>query len=115
LKASVGGYFGGHYTVVIDLNELFITWNHFQLDADSQFRKKIRPTTAQKYREHLKSLALLDWKDKYKNPGILDGTQWSVDIFTDQGLIHKHGDNNYPEQWDDFCTFIAKTTGRKFR
>ncbi|NLN86085.1 MAG: hypothetical protein GX133_00495 [Syntrophomonadaceae bacterium] len=115
LKASVGGYFGGYYSVVIDLKELHVTWQHEPHEIESVSRKNIRQATAQKFREQLKGLDILKWKARYRNPGVCGGTQWTVDLMTDKKTIHKYGDNNYPEQWDAFCRLVAKTTGKAFR
>ena len=56
-------------------------------------QKTIRPTTANHFIEELKMLNLLNWKAKYIEPGVLDGTQWSIEIIREGQNIRRHGDN----------------------
>ncbi|MDD2586509.1 MAG: hypothetical protein PHT79_10185 [Syntrophomonadaceae bacterium] len=44
---------------------------------------------------------VLNWKSKYVEPGICDGTQWSVEIVRDERNIKKYGDNKFPDEWDE--------------
>lgn len=57
---------------------------------------------------------LLDWKAKYLEPDICDGTQWSINIEAGEKIIHKYGSNKYPKEWKLFCNLIEAITGRSF-
>jgi len=59
-------------------------------------------------------LDLLNWKAKFIGPGVCDGTQWSVEIIRKGRNIKKHGDNKFPDEWDEFCNLITKVSGRSF-
>ena len=113
-KASVGGYFEGYYNVEVNLSTLKVSWSHWIGGEEESIQKIVRPKTAKKFIEELKLINLLDWKAKYIEPGILDGTHWSVEIIRDGRNINKHGDNQYPDEWDDFCKLIRRVTGQKF-
>lgn len=113
LKASVGGYFEGYYNVDVNLSTLQVSWG-FWVGGEETIQKTIRPTTAKKFIEELKMVNLLNWKGKYIEPGVLDGTHWNVEIIREGRNISKHGDNKFPDEWDAFCKLIRKITGKNF-
>ena len=115
LKATVGGYFGGYYEVTIDLHSKELKWKHFGCGHEEEFQKTVRNTTADRFVEELKSIDILNWKSKYVELDILDGTQWSIEIQILGKKICKHGSNKYPESWDKFCRLMKKISGKKFR
>lgn len=114
LKVSVGGYFEGYYNVEVDLTTHQVSWSFWVGGEDEKIQKTIRPSTAKKFIEELRIIKLLDWKAKYIEPGVLDGTHWSVEIIRDGRNISKHGDNKFPNEWGAFCKLIRKITGKKF-
>ena len=115
IKTSVGGFFGGFYNVEIDLENLKITWSHSGITENETIHKSIRVDTAKKFIEQLKIVDLMNWKAKYIEPGVCDGTHWSVEIINDRRIIRKHGDNKFPDEWESFCKMISRITGKKFR
>jgi len=116
IKASVGGFFGGYYNIEIEIDTLKVTWSHGgNGEKEEAVHKTIRAATATKFIEQLKIVDLLNWKAKYIEPGVCDGTQWSVEIIADGRTIKKYGDNKFPDEWDIFCREIKKLTGRAFR
>ena len=57
------------------------------------------PTETQwvEFRRTLDELKVWRWRTEYPSNGIVDGTQWSLDIaFADRG-IKTHGSNSYPD------------------
>jgi hypothetical protein len=114
LKASVGGYFGGYYNVEVNLTNLQASWSHWVGEEEETIQKSIKSATAKKFIEELKMLNLINWKAKYIEPDVLDGTHWSVEIIRDDRNLKKYGDNQFPNEWDKFCKFIKKLTGEKF-
>lgn len=115
LKASVGGFFGGYYHVEIDLVNLKILWSKGGGgEEEASFNKTIREVTANKFVEQLKMVDLLNWKAKYIKPGVCDGTQWSVEIRADGRISKKHGDNQFPKEWEMFCKIVSGIANRKF-
>lgn len=64
----------------------------------------------------LKGSKILEWKDRYVDPDILDGTQWSVRITLEGGEeLYKHGSNKYPRKWDTFCMGVSELVDREFQ
>jgi hypothetical protein len=114
LKASVGGYFEGYYNVDINLSTLQVSWSHLVGGEEDTIERKLRSTTAKKFIQELKLVNLLNWKAKYLEPDVLDGTQWSVEIIRDGRNIIKHGSNKFPNEWDTFCDIIRGITGKSF-
>ncbi|WP_075979941.1 hypothetical protein [Bacillus massilinigeriensis] len=114
LKASVGGYFEGYYNVDINLTTNQFLWSHSIGAEEESIQKSLTPTTVKKFIEDLKLINLLDWEAKYIEPGVLDGTNWSVEVIRDVRNIKKHGDNKFPDDWDGFCKLISRITGKKF-
>lgn len=116
IKTSVGGYFGGYYNVEIDLVNLKTIWSQWGGGAEEEsINKTIRESTANKFVEQLKMVDLLNWKAKYIEQDVCDGTQWSVEIMADGRTIKKHGDNKFPKEWDMFCKMIREITSKKFK
>ena len=115
IKASVGGYFGPSYLVVIDLEGLNTNWIHWEEGKEIEtYQKKITVEAAASFIDQLKSVNLLNWKRKYENPGIRDGTGWQIEIYRKGRDLIKSGDNAFPDQWDAFCSAIEKVVGSRF-
>lgn len=114
LRASVGGFFEGYYNIDVNLTTLQVVWRFLVGGEEETIQKTIRPTTAKKFIEDLKMVHLLNWKEKYMEPGVLDGTQWSVEIIRNGRNIRKHGDNKFPDEWDLFCNLMREITGKSF-
>jgi hypothetical protein len=114
ITAAVGGYFDGYYEVEIDFQSKKLKWNHSGAGAEGYYEKTIRQTTLDRFIEELKEADFLNWKSKYIEPGVCDGTQWSVEIIKDGRNIKKYGDNKFPEQWGSFCRLIKKVSGKSF-
>lgn len=110
IKASVGGYFDGYYEVEIDFKSRLLTWRHFS----DYYEKTIRQDSLDRLLEALKMIGILNWRSKYIEPDICDGTQWSVEIIRDGRNIKKLGNNKFPDEWDEFCRLIREVSGRSF-
>ena len=78
-------------------------------------KRSIQVSTSQAFIEKLKMVNLLNWKAKYTEVGVCDGTHWSVEIFTAERTFKKYGDNMFPLEWEAFCKAIGRITNRKFR
>ena len=116
ITASVGGYFGECYDVEIDFADLRVSWkcsgNGVRV---KETRKRISISAKEHFIEQLIKTDILNWKAKYEDLEILDGTDWSVEINTDGKNIRKYGINRFPETWDLFCKLISETAGEKFQ
>lgn len=116
IEASVGGYFGGYYQVEVDLENHFVSWTHGgRGESANMALRNIRLATGKKFVEQMQNLDLLNWKAEYVDPGIMDGTQWHVEMEMDGYTITKHGSNDYPDQWGEFRQAISKIARKPFR
>ena len=114
IRASVGGYFGGYYDVTVDFDNLQTIWSFNEGEAQKTSKRSIKVSTLQAFIEKLKMVNLLNWKAKYTEAGVCDGTHWSVEIVTVERTIKKYGDNMFPLEWELFCKAIGRITNRKF-
>ncbi|WP_210237246.1 hypothetical protein [Alteribacter natronophilus] len=112
LKASVGGYFGKSYEVEIDFNEGSLTWSCSEQMVEVDRTVKRDPSL--KCKRELKTTGLFKWKSTYVEPGVMDGTSWSVELIGDGRNIRKSGQNKYPAGWNRFCDYIRRVTGKEF-
>ena len=116
IEASVGGYFGGFYQVEVDLENNLVSWTHGgEGELEETVHRNIRLTTVKKFLEQLETINLLNWEAKFIDPGVLDGTQWHVEIVMDGHTVTKHGINEYPELWGNFRHAISKIARKPFR
>ncbi|MGA9518133.1 MAG: hypothetical protein WBV27_05065 [Trichococcus sp.] len=116
IETSVGGYFGGYYQVGVDLENNLVSWTHGgEGELEETVHRTIRLATGGKFVEQLETLDLLNWEAEYVDQGIMDGTQWHIEIVMDGHTIAKHGSNDYPEQWGEFRQAISKIARKPFR
>lgn len=115
IKSSVGGYFGGYFEVEIDFERRNLTWSHLGGGVEDYYKKTIKQSSINRFIEELKMLNLLNWKSKYIETDICDGTQWSVEVVRSGRIIRKYGDNKFPDGWDEFCKTVSRLSGKKFR
>jgi len=48
-----------------------------------------------------------DWKKRYLDPHVVDGTQWKLEVnFMNRKPIKIYGSNKYPVQWDKFIKAV---------
>ena len=114
-QASVGGYFGGYYEIELNFDNRQLKWKHYGAGKEEFLEKRVQRKTLEKFREGLKKLDIISWKDKYIEPGICDGTQWSIEIDIDGRIKKIIGDNKFPKEWSDFCDLMRKITNKQFR
>lgn len=59
----------------------------------------VTPTAAhwQEFRQALDEIKIWEWRGEYPSNGVVDGTQWSLDITYADHALKTHGDNSYPD------------------
>lgn len=59
---------------------------------------RVRPTMEQwrEFRRELDAIGIWRWRAQYINPGVTDGTQWSLDVAYPDRAIKTEGSNDYP-------------------
>lgn len=112
LRASVGGYFEGYYDVMITFQDKKLTWK-YSPDGES-LEKELSDKDITKFISGIKIANLLNWKKRYNEQGVLDGTQWEVEIIREKRNLKRSGSNKFPEGWGYFCVLIQTISGSEF-
>lgn len=108
---SIGGYFGGYRSYVVELSDEFkaytMLWEDREpllfCDDDSQ-----RPFTKDIFIAALKDLHIGEWRRRYSTKRfgyiVLDGTQWELEFEYSNGHkpVRFDGDNSYPYNFHKF-------------
>lgn len=102
---TLGGFHEGHTEVTITKKEngARVSVEQFPFALDGLEDRHITHARWQKIVNTLYSqLYLHEWKKKYVDPLVLDGTQWSLDIKLTNGRNrHYYGSNLYPPYWPE--------------
>jgi hypothetical protein len=103
--ARIGGFLGSSYSVELKDGTLIYT-------ASDRGQANIRHTTItptdaawREFRKTLDELKVWQWRSDYPRGGVVDGTQWLVEIAYSDRSLKSRGDNNYPDA-------AGKPTGR---
>ena len=109
-KASVGGYMGPFYQVVLCDDGV-----RYQCCAvgDSVEEEVMLDVPAAAWTTLAKTLEQLDaweWTESYVLPA-LDGTSWQIELIWGEQTLQSSGSNAYPERWPTFCRAVEKLLG----
>ena len=115
LEASVGGYFGPNYHVLLDFEDRGLYWHCSEADRDERGSRKLSEPEVEDARRCLRRINPFRWLERYVNPEVMDGTSWSVELTTDHGVAARSGSNSFPKNWTAFCQFISRISGLEFR
>jgi hypothetical protein len=142
LEVGIGGHFGPSFSVELDGVES-VTYRRtkrrekdpWEIGSSEEWvteSKLIRPTPERwaAFRAALDQLDVWSWQPHYPNPGVCDGTGWTVELsYSDRSLVSS-GDNCFPDRtgapiciteaksgdtFDQFCRAVSSLVGRKFR
>ena len=114
-KASVGGFFGPNYCVEADIKQGKVNYSCTEGGEGVASEKTITDEDWKKLITGLKRCDFEYWLDDYNDPGILDGTQWSVEVTFEGGAeLRKRGSNSYPGRWKQFCRLMSRFIGERF-
>ena len=107
---EIGGFFNGYtkykYTISGDC-VLF--------DADHSFYLKpsnlpvYEPFTREEFVRGIAALHIGEWKERYENLYVLDGTQWSICVEYEDGKepFEIYGSNAYPYNFEELLEFLG--------
>ena len=96
LEFYIGGYMGTSYQVTYGDSVLTYRQSCREEVLDSQM---VEPSDQQwmEFRRSVDSSGVWNWKQEYPNPGVLDGTGWSLLLEYSDQKITVSGDNNFPK------------------
>lgn len=103
LMIGIGGFFGPCYQIELvgaDVEYTFNAKNRSSKKEPRIVREQLK-ITARKwaiFRKRLDAINVWRWRADYPNPGVCDGTSWSLSIRYSDKTARSSGDNNYPAQ-----------------
>lgn len=116
IRFSIGGFPEGYTYITIEKEEdgALVRVQQMPIRGDSIDDRRIPLPEWQELVDALYSrLYLHEWKDKYVDPHILDGTQWHLDIIlTGDRTISYLGCNAYPPQWGELSEILGNIAGK---
>ena len=114
IEIYYGGYFRGgkQWTISFDGSRIVVDSILRQMPDFDQSNLELPSFDDMKKTDFLRGLSDLhmgEWKKEYFDPGVLDGTQWSVDIqYTDGKKRHFSGSNMFPYNFNDFLEVVRE-------
>ena len=111
LVFTIGGFFCGHETrtftisddqVLVDVEKTMISMDKEEYGT---YRKE-------DFISGIKALHIGEWKRTYIDPLVMDGTQWELDIYYNNGrkAVKISGSNAYPYNFEDLKEFLEVET-----
>src|SRR5947209_874401 len=96
-SAHIGGFLGASYGV--ELKDGILSYTKSSRGGSAREQKTITATPAQwrEFRQSLDELKVWQWRADYPTHGVVDGTQWALDIDYSDHTLHARGSNNYPD------------------
>ena len=107
---EIGGFFDG-YTKY----KYTISGERVLFDADHSFYPKpsnlpvYEPFSREEFVRGIAALHIGEWKERYENLYVLDGTQWSISIEYEDGKepFEIYGSNAYPYNFEELIEFLG--------
>ena len=107
---EIGGFFDG-YTKY----KYTISGERVLFDADHSFYPKpsnlpvYEPFSREEFVRGIAALHIGEWKERYENLYVLDGTQWSISIEYEDGKepFEIYGSNAYPYNFEKLIEFLG--------
>ena len=93
---SIGGFIGPCYSLM--LKDEVLLYQVYQAGYEVKAEERINPQEASwmQFRTAIDKLDLWSWQAEYADPGVLDGTYWSVEIEFADKMVKSEGSNCYP-------------------
>ena len=107
---EIGGFFNGYAKY-----KYTISGDHVLFDADHSFYLKpsnlpvYEPFSREEFIRGIADLHIGEWKERYENLCVLDGTQWSISIEYEDGKepFEIYGSNAYPYNFEELIDFLG--------
>ena len=107
LVFTIGGFFCGHETrtftvsdgqVLVDVEKTMISMD----------KEEYGPYRKEEFISGIKALHIGEWKRTYNDLLVMDGTQWELDIYYNNGrkAVKISGSNAYPYNFEDLKEFL---------
>ncbi|MDT3698850.1 MAG: hypothetical protein RO469_05425 [Thermincola sp.] len=109
---SLGGFHGGYRELTIVKTELEIIARYLPPYGNPdlvEYEKKFSFDEWIGFMHDLFRCYIIDWKQRYVDKNVLDGTQWELTIELNKGKkLRKYGSNDYPPHWKKLLAVFKK-------
>ena len=111
IKFSIGGFFGGYRSYVVELTDELKVYTKLWEDEEPLSLwddDNEEPFTKETFMDALRDLHIGEWRRRYSTKRfgytVCDGTQWKLEIEYNNGHrpVRFNGDNSYPYNFDKF-------------
>ena len=108
---SIGGFFGeNHIIMVLKMEDgaiVHYTAGSGYLPEEPTAKEQLSPEEWKAFIHRIFHCYITDWKKRYVDPHIVDGTQWELEIhFMKRKPLKIYGSNKYPVHWDKFIRTV---------
>ncbi|WP_418790897.1 hypothetical protein [Phosphitispora sp. TUW77] len=109
---SLGGFHEGYHNLTIMKKEFAIVARYCPPYCNPELVKYEKEFSFDEWMSFLQDLFrcyIIDWKQRYVDKNVLDGTQWELTIEFDKGKkLRKYGSNDYPPHWKKLLAVFKK-------
>lgn len=109
---GLGGYFGGYHSLSITKSETGAAAIYTPPFGDCEpqpIEKQLNTEEWLGFVHGLFRCYIYDWKKRYVDSAIIDGTQWNLEVtFSDKKALKCHGSNMFPPHWSKLLKVINK-------
>ena len=108
LVFTIGGFFCGHETRTFTVSDDQVLMDVEKTVMTMDKGEEYGPYRKDDFISGIKAFHIGEWKRTYNDPLILDGTQWELDIYYNNGRRSTKisGSNAYPYNFDDLKEYL---------
>jgi hypothetical protein len=113
LYAAIGGYFGPSSRIEWDGDNLYYLFNpsaHAGEPGTEKTPVKVTESDWKKFHDSLDKIGVWNWKERYEDPSMLDGTSWLFEAVYKDNSIISSGSNSFPKRFNELLEAIRKLT-----
>ena len=107
LMFTIGGFFCGQETrtFTVSDDQVFVDVEKTMISMD---KEEYGPYRKEEFISGIKALHIGEWKRTYNDLLVMDGTQWELDIYYNNGrkAVKISGSNAYPYNYEDLKEFL---------
>ena len=108
LMFTIGGFFCGQETRTFTVSDDQVLVDVEKIPMSMDKGEEYGPYRKDDFISGIKAFHIGEWKRTYNDPLILDGTQWELDIYYNNGrkAVKISGSNAYPYNFEDLKEFL---------
>ncbi|MDD3888945.1 MAG: hypothetical protein PHR65_03375 [Syntrophomonadaceae bacterium] len=109
---SLGGFHGGYHDLTIMKTEHAILARYLPPYGNPElveYKKELSFNEWMGFLHDLFRCYITDWKQRYVDKSVLDGTQWELTFdFAEGKKLRRYGSNDYPPHWKKLLAVFKK-------